>query len=73
MSTLYTLLEQARAARVKLEQEQAIQISHYAGAKELFIARFERRIAAHQEAGDELGLSQFLAHVDQAVKKVSEG
>lgn len=69
MSTLYTLLEQARAARIKLEQEQSQQTALYGGCKELLAARLERRIAAYQETGDEQGLADFLARFEQKARE----
>ena len=66
MSSLYILLEQARATRVRLEAEQAVQTSLYGGYAQMLSTRLERRIAAYEETGDELGLADFLKHFNAA-------
>lgn len=71
MSILYTLLEQARAARAKLEEQQAAHASLYAGAKDVLIARI-RKLEMAEAAGDEEAAATLL-RLDRKIREMREG
>jgi hypothetical protein len=72
MSTpLYGLLAQARAARARLEAEQATLAALNGGAKDLLADRLGKRISGYQADGDPEGLQAFLARFSLEVEKVS--
>jgi len=71
MSVLYTLLEQARATRARLEAEQTQAVSLFAGAREMLTARIGKLEAAAEE-GDSEALAT-LVRLDQRLKTMREG
>ena len=68
MSILYTLLEQARAARAKLEEQQAQAASLYAGAKDVLIVRI-RKLETAVVNGDEEATATLL-RLDRKIREM---